>query len=114
MAGPGGPKLPAPEPKLRLDKWLWQARFFKTRALAAEVVEAGHLRLNGQRCSKPGHAVAHGDTLTFPQGPRIRLIRVLEPGARRGPATEARRLYLDLDASAAPDELPGHGDTSPA
>lgn len=113
MAGPGGPKQPGAEPKLRLDKWLWQARFFKTRALAAEIVEAGHLRLNGQRCTKPGHAVSQGDTLTFPQGTRIRLIRVLEPGARRGPATEARRLYLDLDAPALSPDFPGPGDTSP-
>ena len=118
MAGPGGPKLPTAEPKLRLDKWLWQARFFKTRSLAAEVIEAGHLRLNGQRCTKHGHAVTSGDTLTFPQAGRIRLIRVIEAGARRGPSTEARRLYLDLDApSAEPSDdrvFPDTGDTSPA
>ncbi|OYU18163.1 MAG: RNA-binding protein [Rhodobacteraceae bacterium PARR1] len=88
-------------PTLRLDKWLWQARFFKTRALAAEMVETGHLRVNGQRSRKPGHAVAVGDVLTFPQGGRIRLVRVLSLGERRGPATEAQEMYLDLDAPAA-------------
>ena len=88
-------------PRLRLDKWLWQARFFKSRTLAAELVHGGHLRLNGQRATRSGATVAPGDTLTFAQGDRIRLIRVLQTGLRRGPATEAQRLYLDLDAAAA-------------
>ena len=57
MAGPGAKPDPAAQPKLRLDKWLFQARFFKGRDLAAEVITAGHLRLNGQHCLKPGHAV---------------------------------------------------------
>lgn len=61
------------------------------------MIAEGHLRLNGQRCLKPGHQVGMGDTLTFPQGSRIRLIRVLAPGNRRGPAVEARALYHDLD-----------------
>ncbi len=105
MAGPGardtGRSAPPQREVIRLDKWLWQARFFKTRALAAEMVETGHLRVNGQRSAKPGHAVAAGDVLTFPQGGRIRLVRVLSLGERRGPATEAAELYLDLDAPAA-------------
>lgn len=86
-------------PKLRLDKWLWQARFFRNRALAAEVVEAGKLRLNGQPCRKPGHGVAPGDVLTFVQAERIRVVRVLAIGLRRGPASEAQALYADLEAS---------------
>ena len=90
----------APSDRTRLDKWLWQARFFRSRTLAAELVTGGHLRLNGQRVTKPGAVVAAGDTLTFAQGERIRLIRVLDIGLRRGPATEAQRLYLDLDAPA--------------
>lgn len=85
--------------RIRLDKWLWQARFFKTRSLAAAVVSGGHLRLNGVRCAKPGHAVAPGDVLTFPQGARIRVVRVLAAGGRRGPAREAQELYADLDAA---------------
>lgn len=83
---------------IRLDKWLWQARFFRSRPLACEMIAEGHLRLNGNRCLKPGHQVGEGDTLTFPLGGRIRLIRVLAPGLRRGPATEAQGLYRDLDS----------------
>ena len=101
MAGPGGRPNPDARTGLRIDKWLWQARFFRSRTLAAEVVHGGHLRLNGQRVTRSGATVAPGDTLTFPQGDRIRLIRVLQTGLRRGPATEAQMLYLDLDAAAA-------------
>ncbi len=62
------------------------------------MITAGHLRLNSQHCLKPGHAISPGDTLTFPQADRIRVIRVLALGQRRGPAPEAQGLYLDLDA----------------
>ena len=96
MAGPGA-KAGPDDSRIRLDKWLFQARFFKGRDLAAEMVGNGHLRLNGQRCVKPGHAVAVGDVLTFPQGNRIRVVRVLSLSDRRGPATEAQALYADLD-----------------
>ena len=85
-------------PTLRIDKWLWQARFFKNRALAAELAEDGHLRINGQPTRKAGHGVGIGDVLTFPLGARIRVIRVVALGYRRGPATEAELLYHDLDA----------------
>jgi ribosome-associated heat shock protein Hsp15 len=61
--------------------------------------------VNGTRVTRPGRDVGAGDTLTFPQGSRIRLVRILAPGLRRGPAVEAQALYLDLDASAAPDTL---------
>ena len=105
MAGPSGKADPNATARLRLDKWLWQARFFKSRGLAAEVIEAGHVRVNGTRISRPGRDILEGDTLTFPQGDRIRLVRVLALGQRRGPAPEAQALYLDLDASAAPDAL---------
>ncbi|WP_413869263.1 RNA-binding S4 domain-containing protein [Albidovulum sp.] len=86
------------EDRIRIDKWLWQARFFKTRGLAAEAVSGGHLRLNGVPMGKPGHAVGPGDVLTFPQGDRIRVVRILGCGSRRGPAPEARALYDDLHA----------------
>jgi ribosome-associated heat shock protein Hsp15 len=102
LAGKGARPDPNAAPRLRIDKWLWQARFFRSRTLAAEVVEAGRLRVNGQRIGKPGHAIAAGDTLTFPQGDRIRLVRVTALGLRRGPASEAQLLYLDLDP--APDD----------
>jgi ribosome-associated heat shock protein Hsp15 len=83
-------------PKMRLDKWLWQARFFKTRALAARVVAGGHVRVNASRTDKPAHRVGTGDTLTFPQARDIRVVRILGLGERRGPAQEARGLYEDL------------------
>ena len=83
-------------PTIRLDKWLYFARFFKTRSLAAKVATAGHVRVNSARVSKAAHAVGAEDTLTFPQGDRIRVVRVLEIGKRRGPALEAQALYDDL------------------
>lgn len=97
MAGPSGKVQPGVQPKLRLDKWLFHARFFKSRDLAQDCIENGHLRLNAQRCQKPGHGLAIGDVLTFPQGNRIRVIRVLSLSDRRGPAVQAQALYVDLD-----------------
>jgi ribosome-associated heat shock protein Hsp15 len=81
--------------KLRVDKWLWHARFFKTRTLAAKIVSGGHVRVNSDKISKPAHAIAVGDVLTFAQGNHIRVIQVLALGERRGPAPEAQTLYLD-------------------
>jgi ribosome-associated heat shock protein Hsp15 len=87
--------------KQRLDKWLWQARFFKTRSLAAREVSAGHVRVNGTHVSKPAQAVGADDVLTFAQGRHVRVIRILALGQRRGPASEAQTLYDDL----APPEM---------
>lgn len=81
---------------LRLDKWLWQARFFKTRALAATVANKGKVRINRMLVTKPHYRVRPGDVLTFAQGHDIRIIRVLALGARRGPAPEAQTLYEDI------------------
>ena len=81
---------------MRIDKWLWHARFFKTRTLAAATVSAGHVRLNSAKVAKPAQAVAAGDVLTFAQGDRVRVIRILAHGIRRGPASEAQALYEDL------------------
>ncbi len=83
-------------PKLRVDKWLWQARFFKTRTLAAKVVTAGHVRVNGQKISKSSHSISPGDVLTFSQAKEIRVVRVEALGERRGPAPEAQQLYFDM------------------
>lgn len=88
-----------PDPQaetLRADKWLWFARFFKSRTLAAEVCKAGKLRVSGVKVAKPNHGVRVGDVLTFPQGRDIRVVRVLALGERRGPAPEAQQLYEDL------------------
>ncbi len=84
------------EESVRLDKWLWWARFFKTRTLAAKVVSSG-VRVNGVRTDKPKTLVRPGDTLTFAQNRDVRVIRVEELGVRRGPAAEAQALYEDLD-----------------
>ena len=81
---------------IRLDKWLWQARFFKTRRLAADLVSAGRVRVDGQLVGKPARAVGPGDVLTFPQARMVRVVRIVACGTRRGPAPEAQALYEDL------------------
>jgi len=88
---------PAGQPGQRIDRWLWYARFLKSRSLAAALVQTGRLRINGQRISKASRAIRPGDVLTFPLGPHIRVVRVLDSGTRRGPAPEAALLYEDLD-----------------
>lgn len=80
----------------RLDKWLWFARFCKSRTLASKLCTAGKVRIAGDIVHKAHYLVRPGDVLTFPQGPHIRVVRVLQIGTRRGPATEARTLYEDL------------------
>jgi len=98
------PATPRPDnvrpDKIRLDKWLWQARFFKTRGLSAQLVSAGHVRVNSRKATKPAHAVGPGDVLTFAQARRVRVIRILALGTRRGPAPEAQTLYDDLSPEA--------------
>ena len=94
-----GPGAPAGE-RQRLDKWLWFARVVKTRALAAKLVTAGHVRLNGARAAGPDKPVRPGDVLTIALERQVRVLRVVAPGERRGPYEEARRLYDDLTAPA--------------
>ena len=106
MPGPSAKPDPTTLPRLRLDKWLWHARFFRARDLAADLVTSGHCRINGQPCRKPGHGVVPGDVLTFPQGARIRVVRITGLGQRRGPAGAAVLLYDDLDPQTpVPDPL---------
>jgi len=81
----------------RLDKWLWFARFFKSRTLASRFCASGRLRINGTPVSKAHHGIRLGDVLTFPKGPHIRVVEVRDLGVRRGPAPEARTLYDDLE-----------------
>ncbi|SHJ41579.1 heat shock protein Hsp15 [Shimia gijangensis] len=85
-----------PTPKERLDKWLYHARFFKTRTLAAKVVTGGHVRVNKAKVAKASYGVSVGDVLTFPQAKAIRVVRVEGFAERRGPASEAQVLYSDL------------------
>ncbi|MGY6411451.1 MAG: RNA-binding S4 domain-containing protein [Alkalilacustris sp.] len=105
------PEPEAPEAvAIRLDKWLWHARFFKTRSLAAQVAASGKVRINGRRVSKPSAAVGPGDVLTFVAGGQVRVVRVRAPGLRRGPAAEARSLYEDLEQAG--ESAPGRGGDS--
>ncbi len=97
------------EPSLRLDKWLWHARFCKSRTLAAKLAGAGKVRIAGAPVFKAHHAVKPGDVLTFPLGPHIRTVRVLALGERRGPAPEARALYEDLAPPAGPSQATSGG-----
>ena len=80
---------------LRVDKWLWYARFFKTRSLAAKVVQAG-IRVNQTRVAKAHFGIKPGDVLTFDKIGDVRVIRVEKLGERRGPFSEAQTLYTDL------------------
>jgi ribosome-associated heat shock protein Hsp15 len=89
-----------PNDSIRLDKWLWHARFFKTRARASALCEAGRIRVGGRLVAKAHYALRVGDVLTFPQGRRIRVVRVAALSARRVAAPDAATLYEDLS----PDE----------
>jgi len=91
---------------IRLDKWLWRARFFKTRAMASKLCAAGRVRIDGERVTKAHAAIRPGHVLTFPQARDIRVVRVTALGARRGPAAEAHTLYEDLAPPEAPTEAP--------
>jgi ribosome-associated heat shock protein Hsp15 len=86
------------EEKLRIDKWLWAARFFKTRSLASRAVSGGHVQLNGGRI-KPSRAVQEGDRLQIRRGEEQFTVDILELSARRGPATVARTLYRETEQS---------------
>ncbi|WP_340116227.1 RNA-binding S4 domain-containing protein [Pelagibius sp. 7325] len=106
MKGAQTPPLPDNEGALRADKWLWFARFFKSRSLATQICQAGKLRLSGHGVVKPHYKVKVGDVLTFPQGHHIRVIKVISLGTRRGPASEAQALYEDLSPPAPESRLP--------
>ncbi len=80
----------------RIDKWLWFTRALKTRSLASRLVLAGKVRVNGERIAKPSRTIGAGDVLTFTFNDRVRVLKVLAPGSRRGPYEEARLLYEDL------------------
>jgi ribosome-associated heat shock protein Hsp15 len=96
------PAVSAAEP-VRLDKWLWAARFFKTRALAAEAVAGGRVEVGGHKV-KPGRDVKVGDVVRVRIGPYVHVITVRALSGRRGPATEAAKLYEEDPASRAERE----------
>lgn len=89
---------PAGEARVRLDKWLWAARFFKTRALATEAVSGGHVHLNGARV-KPARPVKIGDELTIRKGSQKFDVVIRNISERRGPAAQAQQLYEETPES---------------
>ena len=82
--------------RIRLDKWLFFARFFKTRSLSSKHIEAGHVRVNATKVLKPATSISIGQVLTIVQSRTVRVVEVLALGHRRGPASEAQLLYRDL------------------
>ncbi len=91
---------------IRIDKWLWHARFYKTRPLAQAAATSGRLRLNGNRVEKSSVTVRLGDILTIARGEEVLAVRICAIGLRRGPALEARSLYEILRDSALDPEPP--------
>jgi ribosome-associated heat shock protein Hsp15 len=89
--------------KVRLDKWLWAARFFKTRSLAADAIETGKVEVNGER-AKRAKQLQVGDSVRVRLGPYAHSIRVLAISERRGPASVAATLYQEDAASKAARE----------
>jgi len=81
---------------MRLDKWLWQARFFKSRTLATRFIETARCRIDGRTVDKPHAAVSPGMVLTFAAGPKVKVVRIVALGTRRGPPAEARTLYEEI------------------
>lgn len=92
--------------RIRLDEWLWQARFFKSRGLAAGFILGGHVRLNGHHALKAAQPVGAGDVLTFIAEGRVRVVHILACGTRRGPAPEAMGLYHEGGPASVPPPLP--------
>ncbi len=116
----GDGDLGAPSQPQRLDKWLWYARVAKTRSLAAALIERGKIRVNRVRIQKPSHMIKFGDVVTASVGRLVRVLKVVEPGHRRGPASEAQTLFEDLtpaspksDAAQPTGEATGSGGELP-
>lgn len=86
----------APASEQRLDKWLWFARVVKSRTMAAGLVTAGKVRVNRQKVDKPAFALKLGDVITVSVGRKVRILKVVAPGLRRGPASEAQGLFVEL------------------
>jgi len=86
--------------KIRLDIWLWYARFYKSRSLSSKAILSGKLRVNSIKIIKPASKVKINDVLTINHINTVRIIQIQSIGARRGPASEAQALYNDLSADA--------------
>lgn len=94
------PQPAAPLEEVRIDLWLWAARFFKTRALAKQAIESGRIEINGQAC-KPSRAVHVGDRLAIVRGEERFEVQAAALSERRGPAAEAQQLYRESEESIA-------------
>ncbi len=99
---------PSPEhvPSLRLDKYLWFARKVKTRSKATKLVKEGKIRVNGNKVSKASCTVRPDDVITAVLSSNVHVLKVLELGSRRGPASEAQALYEDLTPAPLPTKAP--------
>ncbi len=89
----------------RIDKWLFFARIVKSRSLAAKLAAGGKVRVNRSKIDQASHQIKVGDVLTVTLERRIVVCRVLQPGSRRGPASEAQLLYEDLSPPPPPKEV---------
>ena len=108
LSGKDAPLPELPDASLRLDRWLWHARVFKTKAAATRAVQEDGVRITRtgrtQRCEKPAFSVRVGDTVALNRGPRLLIYEVLALGERRGPPAEARTLYADHSPPPPPRE----------
>ena len=83
--------------RIRIDKWLWHARFYRSRVQAQQAATSGLLRLNGSRVQRASTGVQPGDIVTLPRGGDILAVRIETLAFRRGPAAEAKKLYSVVD-----------------
>lgn len=88
----------------RLDKWIWCARLVKTRSLATSLVEAGKVRVNGERIRKASRRIRPGDVLTGAHGGKLWVVRVIDSAERRVPASAVAELYENLTPNASPPD----------
>ena len=80
----------------RIDRWLFFTRVVKSRSLAAKLAQSGRVRVNGTKIDQPSRQIVRGDVLTITLDRKVLVLKVVEPGARRGPYEEARLLYEDM------------------
>ena len=105
MTAPGISQSAPLDYSLRIDKWLWHCRFFKSRSEAARFSASGKVRVNRRTIAKPSHPVKPGDVLTFIWRDEVAVVQVQALGTRRGPPAEARSLYEDLPCARQDDAL---------
>lgn len=96
----------------RLDKWLWFARVAKSRTLSAALVTGGKVRVNRAKVDKPAYVLKPGDVVTVSVGPKVRVLRMVAAGTRRGPAAEAQGLFEELTPRVEPQ--PGEASAAAA